>query len=158
VSIRPPGRAVLTAWMLLCAVSATSARTQWQDTYVKMSIAQAKWLVARPAAYDFTISVRCHCSGLAKTPPTFHVEGTLSTPATPLTPQERETYARFDTVEDLFDVLRHAVSTANWTPFKFDVKYDPQLSFPVHAEVDPSSSASDDDVAFDVTDVKFVKK
>jgi len=50
------------------------------------------------------------------------------------------------------------VEPANWTPFKFDVQYDPQLSFPVHAEVDPSSSASDDDVAFDVTDLKFVKK
>src|SRR5262245_56789599 len=130
----------------------------WQDRLIAARVAESKWLVAEPEAYDFTVSVRCACPNLPAAPQTFHVEKNQPTPVGALTPEARKALAPFDTIDELFDTIRRSMSAVNWSPSKFDARYDPEFSYPAHVDLDPSNTVSGDEVAFDVTAFKVVRK
>lgn len=144
--------------MLIAWPQVSPTGDPWLARVTSARVAEAKWLVAEPSAYDFTVSVRCTCPDLPKTPQTFHVDKNESTPAAPLSVAERRAVAPFDTIDELFDTIRRSMSAVSWSPAKFDVRYDPDYSFPAHADMDPSKTVSGDEVAFDVTAFKVVRK
>jgi hypothetical protein len=112
-----------------------------------LSKAEASWSRLKPAAYEFTIDVRCFCD-LAKTPPRFRVKRGAVTALTELTTNQRSTYGYFDTVEKIFQLLRRHLTRK---PEKMIVYYDRDLAYPMSAEIDVRKEVKDDELEFYVT-------
>ena len=115
-----------------------------------VAAAEAKWQKNRPAVYEFSIEVICFCP-LEKTPPTFRVANGVGTGD----PQTSRTYDYYDTIEELFAVVKRYTSRNG---IRINVKYDAELGYPVSADLDQAENMADDETRFNVTNFKVVTK
>ena len=91
----------MTLWSLslfaLFAASHIDTSVQQKDLRVALADAQRRWEERRPSSYEFTIEVRCFCSGILKTPPRFRVTRGQPAAITELRAESEELYGSFDT-------------------------------------------------------------
>jgi hypothetical protein len=110
--------------------------------------AEARWQKVRPVSYEFDVEVRCFCIGLIRKPVSFRVTGAAVRPLQDLQPDARRTYGYYETVEKLFTAIRHSLTRGQ---FKVSIEYDPNLGYPIKADLDPKENVSDDELFFKVT-------
>jgi hypothetical protein len=110
--------------------------------------AETRWQQRKPSVYEFAIEVRCFCIGLLQTPVSFEVRGTEVRPLQDLKPDARWTYGHYETIEKLFNVIRGALTRGQ---YKVAIEYDPELGYPVWADVDPQKNTADDELSFKVS-------
>ena len=145
------------ATLVLAFVATAAARGQNLEIEKALVTAEGMWAAKRPAAYEFTIQVSCFCP-LPKPPPTFSVRNGVATlltkPDDPrLSNSSYSFYARFNTMEKLFTTLRDHLRQQ---PTSMVVRYDPQLGYPVSAEIDVNKMVFDDELSFRVSNFKPV--
>ena len=138
--------------LALALVATAAARGQNLEIEKALVAAEATWATKKPAAYEFTIQVSCFCP-LPKPPPTFSVRNGVATlrtkPDDPrLSSSSYSFYSRFNTIEKLFTTLRDYLRQQ---PSSMVVRYDPQLGYPVSAEIDVSKMVFDDELSFRVS-------
>ena len=112
--------------------------------------ASALWAAHKPPAYEFTIEVRCFCVLLDR-PVSFRVQGDQSTTLVEIDAATQRTYAYYDTIDKLLEILR---KTAARDPYKMVVSYDPERGYPMVADLDPKKLVVDDELYFRVTAFK----
>jgi hypothetical protein len=145
------------ALVILLAVGAVAgACDQSQGLAKALTAAEATWAANEPAAYEFTVQVICFCP-IPQPPPTFAVRDGMATLIT--TPPQSgfpySFYDRYNTIDKLFTVLRDYMRQK---PARMIVRYDPQLGYPVSAEIDVrQTGVVDDELWFGVTDFKTVE-
>jgi hypothetical protein len=118
------------------------------DPLDALAQAEARWQKVRPLSYEFDVEVRCFCVGLLQKPASFRVAGTDVRPLQDLQPDARWTYGFCDTVEKLFAAIRRSLTRGQ---YKVSIEYDPNLGYPVKADVDPKERTFDDELFFRVT-------
>ena len=128
------------ATLVLAFVATAAARGQNLEIEKALVTAEGMWAAKRPAAYEFTIQVSCFCP--------------LTKPDDPrLSNSSYSFYARFNTMEKLFTTLRDHLRQQ---PTSMVVRYDPQLGYPVSAEIDVNKMVFDDELSFRVSNFKPV--
>jgi hypothetical protein len=123
---------------------------QRDDASAALAGAEATWDAKKPAAYEFTIEVRCFCR-LSRKPPSFRVADGQSVPIRELDAEVLTTYQSYDSIDKLFTVLRRI---ATMGPHKMAVKYDGELGYPVSADIDLKQRVKDDELMFRVSGFK----
>jgi uncharacterized protein DUF6174 len=127
-------------------------RPQPEKVAQALATAEANWSKRKPAAYEFTIDVRCYCS-LAPTPPSFRVKAGVATTISELSAGHRKEYESFDTIEKLFAILNRSLSRR---PEKMSVEFEPDLGYPVWADIDPRKDTYDDELKFTILNFKVL--
>ena len=121
-----------------------------------LAAAEAKWKANKPAAYEFTIEVICFCPPpLGQNPQVFRVTNGVPARVGASDPQVARAYDNFDTIEELFAVIKRFTSGYG---IRINVKYDAELGFPVAADLDQAENMADDELRFNVTNFKVVTK
>jgi hypothetical protein len=115
--------------------------------------AEARWQARKPAAYEFTIEVRCECAGQGRRP-TFRVAGTEATPLQDLDAASRRFYDHYNTMEKLFAAIHRSLTAGG---YRIQVRYDPELGYPVTADLDPQRMVKDDELILRVTKFRQVE-
>jgi hypothetical protein len=110
--------------------------------------AEARWQARKPAAYEFTIEVRCECSGQVRRPPGFRVAGTEAKPLQEMDAASRRFYDHYSTVEKLFAAIHRSITAGG---YGIQVRYDPELGYPIVADLDPQRMVKDDELILRVT-------
>jgi predicted alpha/beta superfamily hydrolase len=123
----------------------------------KTSVADAEdvWRAHEPRSYEFTIDVVCFCTGLARTPPRFRVNGGQSVPLGELDSVSMQTYSRYNSFDKLFALLR---SVAEAAPFRMLVTYDDTMGYPTSIDIDRRSDVSDDELRIVVTNFRVIER
>jgi len=119
-----------------------------------LAAAEAKWQKNTPAVYEFTIEVICFCP-IDRTPPTFRVTNGVPVRAGASDPKAPSMYDYYDTIEELFTVVKRYTSRNG---IRINVKYDAELGYPVSADLDQAENMADDEMRFNVTNFKVVRK
>jgi hypothetical protein len=119
-----------------------------RDPLDALAQAEARWQKVRPHSYEFDVEVRCFCVGLLQKPASFRVVGADVRPLQDLQPDARGTYGFYDTVEKLFAAIRRSLARGQ---YKVSIEYDPELGYPVKADVDSRERTFDDELFFRVT-------
>jgi hypothetical protein len=132
---------------LVVGLLATSPFPQGNDPAAALTKAEATWRARKPAAYEFTIEIRCFCP-VALRPLSFRVIGDESTLLDKLDADVRQMYERYNTVDKVLAVLRR---WAAMDPFKMRVEYDSTLGYPLRADLDHKKFTKDDELFFRVT-------
>lgn len=149
----------MTLWSLslfaLFAASHIDTSVQQKDLRVALADAQRRWEERRPSSYEFTIEVRCFCSGILKTPPRFRVTRGQPAAITELRAESEELYGSFDTVEKLFSALERSLSRGQ---YRSRVEYDEELGVPVKADLDPQRWVKDEELYFRVTGFRVIAR
>jgi hypothetical protein len=114
----------------------------------ELARAEAKWQQRKPSAYEFAVEVQCFCLGLLQKPVSFRVDGTGSRPLQDLSDDSRRLYSYYETVEKLFAAVRRSLSQGQ---YRVNVEYDPELGYPIKADIDPRQYVADDELMFKVT-------
>lgn len=114
-----------------------------------LDAAVSRWLVSRPAAYEFSLNLRCFCP-LPREPVPYHVQGDR---ALPLADVSRGSFAlsHYGTVEELFEVI---AATMDRRPDEFSVSFDDTFGHPVAFEADPARHVFDEELGFEATDLE----
>ena len=140
--------------LLLAVLVATwfPATPQLQTNSVAEALAKAEatWSHKKPAAYEFTIDVRCYCA-LSPAPPSFRVKAGVATAISELTATRRQEYEFFDSIEKLFAILDRSLARK---PEKMAVEFEPVLGYPVWAAIDPRKDTYDDELTFTILNFK----
>ena len=92
---------------------------------------------------------------LEKTPPTFRVTNGVPARVGTGDPQASRTYDYYDTIEELFTVVKRYTSRNG---IRINVKYDAELGYPVSADLDQAENMADDEMRFNVANFKVVTK
>ena len=145
-------------WFGLALVAAASgglSTPQEADLRIGLAKAQASWQARKPAAYEFTIEVRCFCSGIAKVPPSFRVLGGEPSPVGELDAPSQRFYQSYNTIEKVFAAIERSLSHGQ---YQSSVQYDDKLGFPVVADLDPVRTVADDELYLRVTNFRALEK
>lgn len=135
------------AWPAACSDASGPA----DDPGVALEQARARWEASGVTGYRMTLARVCECPA-----PTAAVvvvrEGRVAgvsdvETGEPLAP---EVAAFFLSVDEIFDALAAGIAEGA----RVEATYDPVLGYPVHVLVDPVSSAIDDEVAYDISDLE----
>jgi hypothetical protein len=133
--------------LLACSLTVVSGQEHALSPDAALADAEARWRARKPKAYEFSLEVRCFCSGLAETPRRFAVtDGERS-------PFSQGVYDHYNTVEKLFAVIRDSFSRGR---SKMVVEYHADLGYPMLADLDPSAEVEDDELFLRVTDFKVI--
>jgi hypothetical protein len=145
-------------WLSLALVAAVPGglpMPQDADLRLDLAKAQASWQARRPAAYEFTIEVRCFCPGIAKVPPSFRVVGSESSPVGELEAPSQRFYQSYNTIEKVFAAIERSLAHGQ---YKSTVQYDDKLGFPVVADLDPRRETADDELHLRVINFRAIEK
>jgi hypothetical protein len=132
---------------LVTAVRLASQAAPRADASVTLAQAEAQWQ-HKQSAYEFSVEVRCFCSGLLQRPVSFRVSGGTVLPLEELPPSSERVYEHYNTVDKLFAAIRRAITFGG---HKIAVEYDADLGFPSKADLDPRERTADDELFFKVT-------
>jgi hypothetical protein len=130
------------------------------DPAAALAQAEARWQKAKPVVYEFSVLVECFCGpDMAREPLPFRVTTTrpyerTSTPLQRLRPNWERLYARYNTVELIFDAIRRAIGVGR---DRIDVTYDPEFGFPIKANLDPLLMVADEETYVTVTDFRKIE-
>jgi Family of unknown function (DUF6174) len=138
---------------VLLAASLGSLVSQQKTPAGALAEAEARWQARKPTAYEFTIEVRCECSGQGRRP-TFRVAGTEAKPLQDLDAASRRFYDHYNTVEKLFAVIRRSLTAGGYS---IQVRYDVELGYPTMADLDPQLMVKDDELSLRVTKFRKVE-
>ena len=119
-----------------------------------LTAAEAMWQKSKPSVYEFTVEVICFCP-IEKAPPTFRVTNGVPVRVGASDPKAASMYDYYDTIEELFAVVKRYTSRNG---VRINVKYDPDLGYPVSADLDQAENMADDEMRFNVTNFKVVTK
>jgi hypothetical protein len=92
--------------------------------------------------------VRCFCVGLQQKPVSFRVRGSDVSALQELAPDARQTYSYYDTIDKLFEAIRRSLVRGQ---YKVAIEYEPDLGYPVRANLDPNEKTFDDELFLRVT-------
>jgi hypothetical protein len=138
---------------ILLAASIGSSAAQQKTPAGALAEAEARWQARKPAAYEFTIAVRCECSGQGSRP-TFRVVGTEAQPLQDLEAASRRFYDHYNTVEKLFAAIRRSITVGE---YKIQVRYEAEFGYPIVADLDPQRMVKDDELILRVTKFRRVE-
>lgn len=117
---------------------------------VALEFRRAQWHVAGPEQYEFYFRISCFCADTYTEPFVISVADNRIVGVT----RERngevlptETFARYRTVEALFDLIQKEIGQL---PASLSVTYDPELGYPVEIYVDPHIRIVDDEVSYSI--------
>ena len=133
---------------LVAVVSLASQTAPQAGASAALAKAEAQWQQHKPSAYEFSVEIRCFCSGLLQRPVSFRVTGATVLPLEELTPSSQQVYEHYNTIDKLFAAIRRAIAFGG---HKIAVEYDADLGFPSHADLDPGERVADDELFFKVT-------
>jgi hypothetical protein len=125
-----------------CSIAAKSALTNAHD----------RWRLANVGHYRYSLTVACFCAFTQKMPLTIEVRdgqvlSMLYTDGTPVLDADQQTFARYQTIEALFDFTSESLGNAD----EIHVEYDPTYGFPAKVQIDFRKNAMDDELSLSVS-------
>jgi hypothetical protein len=138
--------------IMVVAVSLSSvgtARAQ-NTTAADIAAAEAAWRAAAMPEYVMTIVIRCFCPGAGQ-PQSIHVKNGQAEFVSMADERTRKLYATYDTVEKLFSELHRYAAGG---PARMLVSFQRPLGYPSSADVDPAQNVVDDELRFQVLDLR----
>jgi hypothetical protein len=127
-----------------------------QEQTRQFQAALARWEALNVDDYTFTLALACECaerSALRDVVVTV-VNGAVVSrqyDETPVGPAPEAIFGRYDTVEELFDVVAEGISQ---DADLLNVAYHPTFGVPIVLQLDPDTSVGDDYLIFEVRDFK----
>jgi hypothetical protein len=112
---------------------------------------RALWTSARPATYDYTITVSCFCGREITRAVVVVVQGATVVSRTYVddgTPVPAASISLFSTIEGVFDIIGNAVDH-NYA--HVGVTYDTALAYPTTIALDESTAIVDDERVYTLT-------
>ena len=70
-----------------------------------------------------------------------------------LEPSSERFYGHYNTIEKLFEVMLRSLMEGQ---FNSTVKYDPELGYPISADLDPRQNVADDELRLRVSDFRVL--
>jgi hypothetical protein len=156
LSRRPDVRGRLWTWRhliaLLIAGSLSSAvLAQTPSPAADIDRAEAVWRSVAPGEYSITLVVNAFYPGAGR-PLTFRVTGDRAEVIGPaLEPGLLAVYARYSTVDRLFEVIRNATALQ---PTRQLVEFHPTLGYPLSINIDPRREVTHDEIVVQVLDLR----
>jgi hypothetical protein len=118
---------------------------------------RALWESQGIAHYRFDLSMTCFCGFRDQMPLTIEVQDgqvvTMSAANGGDVGQYRDTYARFDSLGKLFDIIANAEERG---AFVLEVTYDPVYGYPASIYLNPNELAVDDEDRYEVTNFQVL--
>lgn len=115
--------------------------------------APARWAANKPATYEFAVHVGCFC-GSPEAPQRFRVSGGRVIPLQELDERARRLYDAYDTVDEMFAAIRHAIDQG---AEGLDIRYDATFGYPTVANLDPFIMAMDEERRLRIVDFKVIR-
>ncbi len=114
----------------------------------ELARAHDRWRAANIAHYRYSLNVACFCAFTQRMPLTIEVrdgqvlsmyykDGSLVPDA------DRQTFARYQTIDALFDFTSESLGKAD----EMHVQYDPSYGFPAKVQIDFIKNAMDDELS-----------
>ena len=108
--------------------------------------------MAEVGHYRYSVSVGCFCAFTQKMPLTIEVQdgqvlSMVYKDGSPVPDADRAIFARYQTVEALFDFTGESIGNAD----EIQVEYDPTYGFPAKVQIDFMKNAMDDELSLSVS-------
>ncbi len=115
--------------------------------------AQSRWRNANVSHYRYSLRVGCFCAFTQRMPLTIEVaNGVIRSMSysdgTPVPAGQAPIFARYSTIDALFDYTAEALRQAD----EIKIQYDPTYGFPANVQIDFIKQAIDDELGLTVTD------
>ncbi len=119
----------------------------------ELSRARARWQAANIHHYKYKLGVGCFCAFTERMPLTIEVmDGQVQSMSyqdgSPVTGQDRLTFAPYQTIDSLFDFTSETIGTADEVKADYDATY----GYPVNVQIDQIRNAADDELFLTVSD------
>jgi hypothetical protein len=121
----------------------------------ELSSARSRWEAANINHYSYRLSIGCFCAFTQRMPLTIEVkDGQVQSMSyqdgSPVTEEDRLTFAPYQTIDSLFDFTSAAIGTADSVTAEYDAMY----GYPVNVYIDRAKNAADDEMSLAVSDFK----
>jgi len=118
----------------------------------ELSSARSRWQTANIAHYRYNLNVSCFCAFVERMPLAIEVQDgrVLSMQykdGTPVSAEERQMFASYETLDKLFDFTAESQQKAD----SIKIAYDSTYGFPSSVEIDFIQQAADDELYLYVT-------
>ena len=119
---------------------------------LELTGARMRWQAAGVSHYRYNLSVSCFCAFVDRMPMTIEVQdgrvvSMVYKDGTPVSAEERQMFASYDTIDKLFDFTAESQRTAD----RMQIAYDPTYGFPRSVQIDFIQQAADDELYLEVT-------
>jgi hypothetical protein len=118
----------------------------------ELSRAQSRWQAANIKNYTYQLHVGCFCAFTQRMPLTIEVkDGQVQSMSyqdgSPVSAEDRLTFAPYQTIDALFDFTSAAIGTADEVKAEYDATY----GYPAHVQIDRAKNAADDEMTLEVS-------
>ena len=145
-------RTLLSIFLIACLIAGCAPLAN-----AELSAARSRWQSAHVSHYRFGLAVSCFCAFSQRMPLTIEVKdgnlvSMLYNDGSPVPADQQPTFARYQTIDALFDFTGQSLSKAD----SMNIEYDRSYGFPSKVQIDFIKQAADDELSLFVRDFQVL--